>query len=298
MARILVVDDSPADLELVGRLLREDAKLEVEHAVHGIDALAKIEHALPDVVVTDLVMPEMDGLTLTQEIAERYPLVPVVLITGQGNEEIAVQALQRGAASYVPKRRLADKLLDTVRDVLRLSYHRRQQSQLMGCMTRYECSFVLENDPSLIEPLIAHVQDEAAQLGLCDAVEGTRLGVALEEALKNALYHGNLEIGQELWEKDRAACEALVAERREQPPCRDRRIYVDATLSPEGSTFEIRDEGRGFDPAIVADPKDLASLERTTGRGVLLVRSLMDEVIYNETGNAVTLVKRHCAKTA
>ena len=297
MARILAVDDCPNDLELVGQLLAKDAKLEVDYAVHGIDALAKIEQAVPDVVVTDLGMPEMDGLALTQVIVEKYPLVPVVLITGRGNEETAVQALQRGAASYVPKRRLVDKLLDTVREVLRHSYHRRYQTQLMGCMTRQDCSFVLDNDPSLIDPLITHLQDEAAQLGLCDAVEGTRLGVALEEALKNALYHGNLEIGHRLAEHDRDGWEALVQQRREEAPYRDRRIHVEAQLEPDGSRFEIRDDGRGFDPAILGDPKDLAGLEGTSRRGVLLMRALMDEVVYNETGNVVTLVKRRSART-
>jgi CheY-like chemotaxis protein len=297
MARILAVDDCPPDLELVGRLLAGDPKLEVEYAVNGIDALAKIERAVPDLVVTDLRMPQMDGLALTQVLVEKYPLVPVILITGRGNEETAVQALQRGAASYVPKRRLSDKLLGTVQEVLKHSYHRRYQTQLMGCMTRQECRFDLDNDPSLIDPLIIHLQDEAAQLGLCDAVEGTRLGVALEEALKNALYHGNLEIGHQLAELDQQGRDALVAKRRQEAPYRDRRIHVEAQLSPEGSRFEIRDDGRGFDPAIPADPNDSASLERTSGRGLLLMRALMDEVVYNEAGNAVTLVKRRSART-
>jgi len=296
MTRVLVVDDSPADLQLVGQLLREDATLAVENAVHGADALAKIERTVPDVVVTDLVMPEMDGLTLTGILTDRFPLVPVVLITGRGNEEIAVQALHRGAASYVPKRRLADKLLDTVREVLRLSYRKRHESQLMGCMTQHDCGFALDNDPGLIEALILHLQDEAAQLGLCDAVESTRLGVALEEALTNALYHGNLEIGQQLREEDKPAYDALVDERRRQEPYRDRRIHVVARLAPDGLTFEIRDEGPGFDVAILPDPADPPSMERTSGRGVLLMRTLMDEVVYNEAGNAVTLVKRRGAR--
>lgn len=292
MTRVLVVDDSPGDLRLVGELLREDATLEVDNAVDGADALGKIEQAVPDVVVTDLVMPEMDGLTLTGVITDKFPLVPVILITGQGNEEIAVQALHRGAASYVPKRRLADKLLDTVREVLRLSYRKRHQSQLMGCMTQHDCGFVLDSDPGLIDALIAHLQDEAAQLGLCDAAGSTRLGVALEEALTNALYHGNLEIGEQLREQDKTAFDALVHQRRRQEPYRDRRIHVVARLAPDGLRFEIRDEGPGFDVSILADPANPASLEGTSARGVLLMRTLMDEVVYNEAGNAVTLVKR------
>jgi CheY-like chemotaxis protein len=296
MTNVLVVDDLASDRQLVGRLLQQGPDLKVEYAVHGADALVKIERELPDVVVTDLVMPEMDGLELVRVVTERYPLVPVILMTARGNEEIAVHALMQGAASYVPKRRLADNLLDTVHDVLRLSYHRRHETQLMCCMTKNECSFVLDNDPELIGPLASHLQEEAARIGLCDDVEGTRLAVAVEEALKNALYHGTLEMGGQLREEDREASQALLAERRRQAPYRDRRIHVDAEISAHGATFVIRDEGPGFDVSSLPDPNDPASLAAATGKGVLLMRSFMDDVSYNQTGNAVTLVKRRCAQ--
>jgi CheY-like chemotaxis protein len=296
MTNVLVVDDFPADRQLVGRLLEQDGDLKVEYAVHGADALAKMEQKLPDLVVTDLVMPQMDGLELVRVVTERYPLVPIILMTAQGNEEIAVGALQWGAASYVPKRRLADNLLDTVHEVLRLSYHKRRETQLMGCMTKHECSFVLDNDPELIGPMATHLQEEAARIGLCDYVEGTRLGVALEEALKNALYHGTLEVGHQLREGQRQAYGALVAERRQQAPYRDRHVYVEAEISATGATFVIRDDGPGFDVASLPDPTDPASLAATTGKGVLLMRSFMDDVAYNEEGNAVTLIKRRCVR--
>jgi CheY-like chemotaxis protein/anti-sigma regulatory factor (Ser/Thr protein kinase) len=297
MTNVLVVDDLSSDRQLVGRLLEQGAAdLKVEYAVDGSDALAKMDQQRPDLVVTDLVMPQMDGLELVRVVIERYPLVPIILMTAQGNEEIAVQALMQGAASYVPKRRLADNLLDTVHEVLRLSYHRRHESQLMGCMTRTECSFVLDSDPELIGPLAAHLQEEAARIGLCDEVEGTRLGVAVEEALKNALYHGTLELGDQLHEEDREAFEALLAERRGQAPYRGRHVHVAAEISPDGARFVIRDEGPGFDVSTLPDPSDPVGLAATAGKGVLLMRSFMDEVSYNETGNAVTLVKRRCRR--
>ena len=292
MTNVLVVDDLASDRQLVGSLLQQAADLKVEYAVHGAEALAKMDQSLPDLVVTDLVMPQMDGLELVRVVTTRYPLVPVILMTAQGNEEIAVQALQRGAASYVPKRRLGDNLLDTVHEVLRLSYHRRHKMQLMGCMTKHECAFVLDNDPELIGPLAAHLHDEAVRIGLCDDVEGTRLGVALEEALKNALYHGTLEVGRKLRQEDRAAYDALVAERRRQAPYRDRQIHLEADISASGATFVIRDEGPGFDVSTLPDPTEPSSLAMTTGRGVLLMLSFMDEVVYNETGNVVRLIKR------
>ena len=63
------------------------------------------------------------------------------------------------------------------------------------------------------------------------------------------------------------------------------------------AVYRIRDEGPGFDPARLPDPTDPARLERTTGRGLLLIRAFMDEVAFNGTGNQITLLKRHTTTT-
>src|SRR4029077_19708788 len=111
MPSVLVVDDSPLDRHLAVALLKKSPDFTVFEAVDGRDALAKIELHLPDLVVTDMMMPNMNGLELVGEVKEQFPLIPIILMTSQGSEEIAVQALQKGAASYVPKRLLATELL-------------------------------------------------------------------------------------------------------------------------------------------------------------------------------------------
>ncbi len=291
MTTILVVDDSAVDRKLVGGLLGKDATIKVDFAVNGLDALAKMEAAIPDLVVTDLIMPQMDGLSLVSAVRQQFHMVPVILMTSKGSEELAVQALEAGAASYVPKRILAQRLLDTVHNVLAVSWRRRSHIRLMGSMTQSESTFVLENDPALIGPLVSYVQEDCTHIGLCDATERTRVGVALEEALTNALYHGNLQIGSELREEDERAYWALVKERGRESPYRDRRIHITARMSRDRGVFAIRDEGPGFDPSSLPDPTDPANLEKVSGRGVLLMRTFMDEVNYNESGNCVTLVK-------
>jgi len=295
MTSILVVDDSPVDRRLVGGLLEKDTDTIVAYAEHGADAIAKMALAVPDLVVTDLMMPEMDGLQLVTAVRSKHPLVPVILTTSRGSEEVAVEALQRGAASYVPKRSLAQNLLDTVQRVLTVSCRQRGQSRLMGCMTRSDCAFVLDNDCTLFGPLVTYLQEEIARMGLCDETECTRIGVAMEEALSNALFHGNLEVRSELREEDDKAYYALVEQRRRQAPFRDRRVHVEAAFSRDQVRLIVRDEGPGFDPSTLPDPTDPANLEKVSGRGVLLMRTFMDEVVYSDSGDAVTLVKhRNC----
>lgn len=291
MPTILVVDDSAVDRRLVGGLLRDDAGLEIRYAADGAAALAAMEKELPDLVVTDLMMPELDGLALVSTVRKKYPAVPTILMTSKGNEEIAVRALQEGAAGYVPKRTLSDDLLETVRTVLSISARQRNYSRLLHCMDRIEHAVVLENDLDLINVLVDYLQDGIAEMDLCDATDRMRIGVALREALLNALYHGNLELDAEARAKGLRAYHKLAEERASQTPYSQRRIYVQTELSRRGVMLVVRDEGHGFDPAALPDPTDPANLDKLGGRGLVLMRTFMDEVIYNDLGNAVTMSK-------
>jgi DNA-binding response OmpR family regulator len=252
---------------------------------------------LPDLVLTDLVMPDVDGLELVAEVRRQYPLVPVVLMTASGNEEKAVQALRAGAASYIPKTVLQQELIKTLNSVLEVSHDSRRQALLMRSMTHSESVFVLGNNPALIGPLVNYLQQSLSAMGLCGETETTRIGVALDEALVNALHHGNLEVDSSMRRDDLDGYHRLIAERRQQSPYRERRIWVSALLDRERATFVVRDEGSGFDPDLLPDPTDPANLARPHGRGVLLIRTFMDEVIYNDVGNEVTLIK-HCHSAA
>ena len=116
--------------------------------------------------------------------------------------------------------------------------------------------------------------------------------MALEEALNNAMFHGNLEIDSDIREGDRLTYRSLIEERRRSEPYRNRHIYIEIRITPTHGEFVIRDEGRGFDPKELPDPTDPLNMERPSGRGLLLMRTFMDDVAFNECGNQVTLVKR------
>jgi CheY-like chemotaxis protein/anti-sigma regulatory factor (Ser/Thr protein kinase) len=292
---ILVVDDSPVDRGVVAGLLQRQGGLDVVLANDGSDALEKMKLEVPDLVVTDLRMPNMDGLELVREVRAQYSSVPVVLITSKGSEEIATEALKQGAASYVPKRNLGKDLVDVVGHLLPLAVAQRSQERLMGKMSRIEFGIALENDWSLIDPLVRYVEDEITKMGLCDDTDRMRVGVALTEALLNAIYHGNLDVSSNLREGDGKAFRALALERREQSPYRDRRVHLDTKLARDEAVFSIRDEGSGFDVSAIPDPTDPANIEKASGRGILLMRMFMDELFYNDSGNKVTMVKRHRA---
>jgi CheY-like chemotaxis protein/anti-sigma regulatory factor (Ser/Thr protein kinase) len=296
MAAVLVVDDSPVDRRLVGALLGKAPNIEVLYAADGEEALGMMEAHHPNLVVTDLIMPNMDGLELVAAVVARYPLVPVILMTGKGSEEVAVRALKAGAASYVPKSVLSNLLVETVENVLAMANEEQTQARLGECMAG--CYFVLENDSSLISAMIKYVRSFVRRTGLCDEINSIRTCVALEEALNNAMFHGNLEIDSVVRENDRTRYRSLIEERRRMEPYGSRRIHVDIRVTPAHGQFVIRDEGRGFDPRQLPDPTDPLNIEKPSGRGLLLMRTFMDQVSFNERGNEVTLVKHRTSGNA
>lgn len=291
MPTILIVDDSPFDRRLAGGLLEKQLNCTVRYAADGAEAIRRLDQGMPDLVLTDLQMPQMNGLELVQAVKTGYPLVPIILMTAHGSEEIAAQALRAGAASYVPKRRLAEDLLPLVQRVLLASLEDRDHRQLMHHLEASEMTFVLGNDLTLIESLVDHLQHVLRCLPLDDEIERLRVVLALEEALLNAYYHGNLEVGAALGQADRQAYEELAQQRQGEPPFRDRRIRVTARISRSEAVFVVRDDGPGFDVSQFL-ASGLLDADRATGRGVVLMRTFMDEVTYNDQGNEVTLVKR------
>lgn len=200
--------------------------------------------------------------------------------------------MRRGASSYVPKRDLARELEATLEQVLAASQVDDQRQRVLGSLTRRDSRFVLENDPALVSPLVALLIEDLTALHICDATGATRVGIALEEALLNALYHGNLEMNSRLKEASHEAFQRQVALRRQLMPYKERRIRILANLTTADATFVIADQGRGFDPSTLPDPTDPRNLERASGRGVLLIRTFMDGVTYSPAGNQVTLVNR------
>ncbi len=288
---VLVVDDSPVDQHLIGTVMEQAVGWRAVYAASGSEALAALDREQPALVLTDLLMPGMSGLELLDTIHSRYPLVPVVLMTAHGTEEVALQALKRGAASFVPKRRLQTDLAETLEQVLAAAQTHRQQQRLFDCLAQLDSHFVLTNDRDLIPPVITYFQDQLSRFQVCEPSSRVRVGVALEEALLNALLHGNLEVSSELRHRNEEEYHRLADERRQQAPYCERRIFLDAAVSRGKAVFIIRDQGPGFDPRSLPDPTDPANLERPGGRGLLLIRTFMDEVSYNATGNEMTIVK-------
>jgi two-component system response regulator AtoC len=114
MQRVLVIDDD-ASLRYTLEAVLTDAGLTVETTENGPKGLAAFEAHGADVVLTDLAMPEMDGMQVLERLRAQDPGVPVIMLTAHGSERVAVAAMKAGAHDYLPKPFDPDELVLVVK---------------------------------------------------------------------------------------------------------------------------------------------------------------------------------------
>ncbi len=102
MSNILLVEDS-ATQAMQMKLLLESAHHSVICVDDGTSALERLADGYNELVITDLELPILNGLELIKKMAADFPQIPAVLVTAQGSERLAAEALKHGAAAYVPK---------------------------------------------------------------------------------------------------------------------------------------------------------------------------------------------------
>jgi CheY-like chemotaxis protein/anti-sigma regulatory factor (Ser/Thr protein kinase) len=245
-----------------------------------------------DVVLVDLGNPHLDGLDVVDSLHTRYPHTPIVLMSAPYAVSVALEAVRKGAVNHFPR-----DLLDTepaaVLETLRAAAHDHQRkTRAVALLTHQAFEFTLDNDRAQVPAVVGRLADAAVEVGLCDRPAATRVGVALEECLLNAIIHGNLEVTSALRQTDEAHYDRQIEDRRRRSPFAERRVTVTARLSRHEGVFVVADQGPGFDVRTVPDPTDPAHLFRVGGRGILLMRSFMTAVQFGDRGNRVTLVKR------
>jgi anti-sigma regulatory factor (Ser/Thr protein kinase) len=288
---LLLATDSPAERERVERVVVGALGWRCR-MVSGTDLVAEVRGEGPTLVVAD---PRTEGLDLPGLLAAAQmglTLVPVVLLVPPTCAARAHDYLRAGALHLLWYGSAEPTVAQTLLGCWVALRAERQAPDAVAGPAEVEVAFTLGNDSILIPPLVNYLVSHLSRLHTFEENIQLRVGVALEEALLNAMYHGNLELDSELRQDGSDAYYRLAEVRRHEPPFQDRRLHVRLHLTAQEVTFVVRDEGPGFDPGKLPDPTDPANLERASGRGMLLIRTFMDEVTFNSRGNQITLVKR------
>lgn len=116
---VLIVDDEPMTQDLL-RLMLEPAGFRVTGAEHGLEALEKVQEIKPDIMILDVMMPHMDGITVCKKIRSNPETadLPIVMLSGKTHLNAIEEGLQAGANRYLPKPMSRSDLIQNLREVL------------------------------------------------------------------------------------------------------------------------------------------------------------------------------------
>jgi len=270
--RILIVDNND---ELRAILENALGSLGHEAVVTGDrdEALNRSDLDQFDLIISDLTEEDAAPAESIKHPAEqsngkpvnelhRHLLTPIV---SNANEPVIVKAFKMVAANYLRQPYNKDELREIVEQTLSYKLRYVDDPSLLS-HTHEKIEFELPSDLALMGGVLQYLLERVAKMGVI-SLEGSNLFVALDEAFVNAVKHGNKNDPTKL-------------------------VRVGAELSPKEACFTIEDEGEGFDVQTIPDPRDPANLFKSSGRGVLLIYNIMDEVEYNAQGNRVKMVKR------
>ncbi|QDT01677.1 Luminescence regulatory protein LuxO [Rubripirellula lacrimiformis] len=312
MSKILLVEDSSTHAALMKSILQTDGHT-VEYAENGLLAFQTLGLRMPDLVVTDLRMPEMNGLELVKAITSDYPQLPSVVVTARGSESLAVDALALGATDFVPKNSLSKLLGRVVRQTIQMAAMDRlfdqgpntqsSGTQSSGTQGLHEYSVTFASDITSIESAALFLVQSLAASGCMNTNRRIRLGTAVRSALLNAICFGNLEIrdDEDLLSRylggDESALDDL-ATRAASEPYAGRKVELRFSIGKDDTRILVRHNGRGRVTRMSPAPGTPESFELEQCRGLMLMTSFMDDVIFRSGNTEVIMVKQHAPATA
>jgi len=259
--RILIIDNNDELRAILAQVLGELGN-EVVTTGDRDEALRRRDIDHFDLIISDLAD---DSRTNGQPVSELHRKHLLAAVEASATETTIVKAFKMGATNYLRFPYNQDELRAIVEQTLSYKLRYVDNPSVLS-HTHEKIEFELPSDLTLMNGVLQYLLERVAKLGVI-APEKSNLFIALDEAFVNAVKHGNKNDPTKL-------------------------VRVGAELSPKEACFTIEDEGEGFDVQTIPDPCDPTNLFKSSGRGVLLIYNIMDEVEYNAQGNRVKMVKR------
>ncbi len=256
--KILIVDDHD---DLSTSLTNEFSRLGhlVEKCDRRDDAVEMIEDNNFDLVITDL---DGEHLVEADETHEEIECLP----EAETNPRSNIKAFKICVSNYKNNEFTEDELKNIVETTL--TYKAKFVDRKTVVQNLHEkIEFEVPSLISLMHGILDYLMKRVEKTGIVSA-ENSNLFVALDEAFVNAVKHGNKFDATKL-------------------------VRITAEVSTKEARFTVEDEGDGFNVAEIPDPTNIENLFKTSGRGVLIIHNVMDEVKYNERGNRVEMIKKN-----
>lgn len=295
MPVILHVDPSAEDREAIRSSFSNQEGWSVESASSYEEAGERLNLHPVDAVLSESDLGDGEWRDLLTKIRGRQWSTPVFIVSNSLSIESAAQAARDGAEMVFTKGSDVSEWLFPLECAIERANGRATRQSVENSLTEQTLQFVIDNEKGRVPHVVTLLVEQCDRFGLLDDRDRMRIQVALEEALLNSVIHGNLEVSSKLREMEGDLFDNAILERKGLEPYRSRRVTLIAEYTRELARFIIRDQGPGFDVDKVRNPTEDDAIELASGRGILLMKSFMDSIEYNDKGNEVRMVKRRSA---
>lgn len=266
--KILIVDDEKNILKLLSHEL-ESMNFKTITVETAENALEIINKQNVDIIILDLILPFMSGLEFMKKLKESQIYIPTIVITGFATRQNAISAIKLGAVNYITKPFELEEISRGISKIIKtfpLSFSPLSKNYKEPTNEYKTIEINIPSDIELIRGVSTRILEEAFSNGIINKENEMPIRLALDEALANAIEHGNNYGVQKL-------------------------VNIKCTFASDKLEITIKDEGRGFSPEAVFDPRDEENILASGGRGIFLIKCYMDEVKFNKQGNEITMIK-------
>ncbi len=261
--KILIVDDDEDIRQLLERILRKSG-FEVLSASSALDALVMLQDNPVSLLITDIRMPGMDGLDLIKQAQEINSDVPIVVITGYGDFNTAVKALERGAFYFINKPFNMKTILDVVLKGIRLPRKLENGIKVLPYAT-HTLDFSLPSDMEMAGGASYHASRIARDMGYPRRCYSVTLPFIIDELLIKDI-----------------SCN----EGKDKPT----KVKVSIKITSERIVVEMDSEVRAFDRESYPPALDEIDFANEQFLGMMMVRHFSDELIFSEDGYKARVV--------
>jgi len=188
--KILIVDDEIDALELMQELFESKGYVPIT-ATNGLEALNLIRNQEPDLVLTDIRMPEMNGMQLLEVLNKEYPNIPVIMVTAHGTIETAVEAMKLGAKDYILKPLRLDEILAKIERITQLNSLIKENEYLLSKLQQtYDFTNMIGKTDKIQE--LFRLVEEVAATNTTVLIRGES-GTG-KELIANAIHYNSLRV--------------------------------------------------------------------------------------------------------
>ena len=285
--KILIVDDNIDLLDYLKDFFMI-YNYEVILAETGVEGIEKFREFSPDIVISDMRLPDKNGNIVVKEIKEIDREVPIIIITGYSDHQLILSAMKNGACDLLKKPFKPNDLKYLINKIETL--FRKIKVKLSSAFVQWEKRhLIIRNDLRIIRSVVDFIFSNIDYIS--EDVSFMKIG--LQEILINAIEHGNLEISNKEKKEllDRGDYNKILNKRVQDSAYKDKFVDIKVFSTPEYLKVTVQDMGKGFDPTQIPDPINPENFLEEYGKGIFMAINAFDEVEYNDIGNCVTLIK-------